>query len=84
MATDTRAIVMSSTYRTIGTAHRLRMAVAEFWREHSRDPQAISGDYVSDLVAELRGHMDDIAVMLARLEFCREELDRESFRGVAG
>ena len=82
MKAATRAGVLSATYRAIGHAGRFRDAGSEFYAEHSRDPQEITGDYVSDLVAELSGHMDELRVMLARLEWLRQELDRESFPAI--
>lgn len=77
-----QAAAMSATYRVIGNAAKLRDAAAEFWQEHSRDPEGVSGDYVSDLVAELRGHVNTLAGLVAELDYLRAELDAASFPAV--
>lgn len=77
-----QAGAMSATYRVIGNAAKLRDAAAYFWQEYSGDPQSVSGDYVSDLVAELRGHVNTLAGLVAELDYLRAELDAASFPAV--
>jgi hypothetical protein len=81
--------------RALGLAYRFRVAATNgrdaahgFEVEHGcspngQNPADITGDYVSDLVAELRGHVAAMSAVVRELDKVRAELDAASMAGVA-
>jgi hypothetical protein len=70
-------------YRVQGLAANAVGAAGEFRSEHGRNPEQVTGDYVSDLVAELRDTVRKLSAVVRELDKVRAELDAASFAGIA-
>lgn len=61
---------------------RIREGAAAFNADYGPDPATVTGDYVSDLVAELTEYVSVLSVLLVALDTARAELDAASFPAV--
>ncbi len=70
-------------YRFRAAADNATGAADEFRSEHGRTPEQVTGDYVSDLVAELRDKVKQLSATVRELDKVRAELDAASMAGIA-
>lgn len=76
-----RALELARFTDTLGA--KVRRAAHDFHHIHEIFPSEITGDYVSDLVAELTEYVSVLSVLLVALDTARAELDAASFPAVS-
>lgn len=76
---DPRRRAIALVFHAKHYAGRVRDAAADFHAEYGKVWPEITGDYVSDLVAELSAHVSILSSLVAELDKCRAELDAASF-----
>ena len=76
-----RALVLA--YRAQVLASHAADNLREFRAEHGRTPEHVTGDYVSDVVAELRDKVKQLSAAVRELDKVREALDAASLAGIA-
>ncbi len=74
---------IAAAYTVGGYAACIVESTREFRLEHATDPADITGDYVSDVVAELRDTVRKLSAVVRELDKVRAELDAASMAGVA-
>lgn len=75
-----RAVALA--YYLRGYGARVRGVAGEFHTDYSPDPATVTGDYVSDLAAELTEYVSVLSALVAELDKVRAELDAASFPAV--